>query len=66
MSSSRLSWLFSVLNAENYAMMVGIVVLTTEELSIVEGSFLGLEVIALFRMVEADEAWQQHLRSRAE
>lgn len=47
-------------------MMVGIVVLTTEELSIVEGSFLGLEVIALFRMVEADEAWQQHLRSRAE
>lgn len=47
-------------------MMVGMVVFTPEELSIVECSFLGLEVIALFRMVEAEEVWQQHLRSRAE
>ena len=36
--------------------MVGMVVLTTDELSIVEGSFLGREVIARFRMVVADEA----------
>lgn len=46
--------------------MVGMVVLTAEELSIVEGSFLGRDVIARFRMVDADEAWQQHLRSKAE
>lgn len=38
------------------------VVLTIDELSIVDGSFLGREVTALFLMVEADEAWQQHFR----
>jgi len=53
--SSFLRWLFSVLNAENYAIIVGIVELTIDELSIVDGYFLGREVNALFLMVEADD-----------
>lgn len=45
--------------------MVGIVVLTIDELSMVDGSFFGLEVMARFLMVDAEEAWQQHFRSMA-
>lgn len=44
--------------------MVGIVVFTAEELSIVEGYFLGREVNTLFLMVVAEDPWQQHLLSR--
>jgi hypothetical protein len=39
------------------------VVFTIEELSIVDGYFFGREVSALFLIVEAEDAWQQHLRS---
>lgn len=42
--------------------MVGMVELTIDVLSIVDGSFFGRDVTALFRIVDADEAWQQHLR----
>jgi hypothetical protein len=48
--------LFSVLSAENYAIIVGMVELTIDVLSIVDGSFLGLDVNALFLIVDADEA----------
>ena len=33
---------------------------TIDELSIVEGYFFGLDVIARFLIVDADEPWQQH------
>jgi hypothetical protein len=55
--------LFYVLKAENSAIIVGMVVFTIEELSIVEGYFFGLDVSALFLMVEAEEPWQQHFFS---
>ena len=57
--------MFSVLSAENYAIIVGMVELTIDVLSIVDGSFLGLDVNALFLIVDADEAWQQHFRYNA-
>jgi len=43
--------------------MVGIVLLIIEELSIVEGYFLGLEVKALLLAVEIVPFWQQHFIS---
>jgi hypothetical protein len=46
--------------------MVGIVVLTIDELSMVDGYFFGRDVTALlFLIVEADDAWQQHFRYNA-
>jgi hypothetical protein len=55
--------LFSVLNAENSAIIVGIVEFTIDELSMVDGYFFGREVKALFLIVEADDFWQQHFLS---
>lgn len=52
--------MFYVLRAD---ITVGIVVFIIEELSIVEGYFLGLDVIARFLMVEAEDPWQQHFLS---
>lgn len=51
LSSSRLSWLFYVLRAENSAMIVGTVVLTADEWSMVEGSRFCLEVMGLVFLI---------------